>query len=228
MSGKLFAWWKSVEAYLDRSLGSDISTPRAIWLAKLHFLFVDHGFMRTHWSNLFEVVPGVWRSNQPSQRRLKKYKDMGFETVVNLRGTAERSPYLLEEAACRELGMKLITNKLSARRLAKTPRLIALLDTFDSIDKPFIMHCKSGADRAGLASALYLLHIENTSIEEAKKQLSFKYLHIRKSKTGVLDYLLDAYAADNETTPMPIREWLETRYHRRKLQRGYRKGRKLA
>ena len=228
MSGKLFAWWKSVEAYLDESIGSDISTPRAIWLAKLHFLLVDHGFMRTHWSNLFEVVPGVWRSNQPSQRRLKKYKDMGFETVINLRGAADRSPYLLEEAACRDLGMRLITNKLSARRLAKRARLLALLDTFDTIDKPFIMHCKSGADRAGLAAALYLLHIENASIEEAKKQLSFKYLHIRKSKAGVLDYLLDAYAADNKITPMPIREWLETRYRRGKLQRAFRQSHKLA
>ena len=34
------------------------------------------------------------------------------------------------------------------------------------------MHCKSGADRAGLASALWLLHVERRPVAEAMKQLS--------------------------------------------------------
>ena len=40
-----------------------------------------------------------------------------------------------------------------------------------------VMHCKSGADRAGLMSALYLILNQDVSVDKAKNQLSLKYLH---------------------------------------------------
>ncbi len=226
MSGKLFAWWKSLERYFDQDWGNDISTARARRRAKLHFHLVDHGLLRTFWSNLDQIAPGVWRSNQPSQSRLKTYQRMGIKTVLNLRGVTSRSPYLFEKEACRELGIAMVNHKLSARTLARKTQLMALLDSFETIEKPFVMHCKSGADRAGLASALYLLHIEGASIAEAKQQLSFRYIHIRASKTGVLDHMLDTYAADTAINPMPIRDWIATRYNRKRLQRQFEGGKR--
>ena len=53
-----------------------------------------------------------------------------------------------------------------------------------------MMHCKSGADRAGIASCLYLIYKQNMMFY-ATKQLSFKYLHIKYAKTGILDYLFE-------------------------------------
>ena len=53
-----------------------------------------------------------------------------------------------------------------------------------------VMHCKSGADRAGLMSALYLILNQNVSVDKAKNQLSFKYLHLKHAKTGILDAFL--------------------------------------
>ena len=41
------------------------------------------------------------------------------------------------------------------------------------------MHCKSGADRAGLAAALYLIFKKDYSLEEASRELNFKHLHIK-------------------------------------------------
>ena len=221
MFGKLFAWLKSLESRLDRKLGKDISTPSARRRAKLHFHLVDHGILRTFWTNLFEIAPGVWRSNQPSPKRLDVYRKMGIKTVLNLRGQTSRSPYLFEEVACRELGLKLINHKLSARKLVGKKELLSLLDTFETIEKPFVMHCKSGADRAGLAAALYLLHIEGASIKEAKKQLSFKYIHLSHTQTGILDQILKAYAADTRDAPMPIRKWIEKRYDKKRLQNDF-------
>ncbi len=221
MFRKLFSRWKAFERALDHLLGRDISTDRARRRASWHFNFIDHGILRAFWTNLFEIAPGVWRSNQPSQNRLKQYKAMGIRTVLNLRGVTDRSPYLFEEEACRELGMQMVNHRLSARSLVRAKVLLSLLDTFEKIDKPFVMHCKSGADRAGLASALYLLHIEGASIAEARKQLSFKYIHIRASKTGVLDHVLDAYEADTRSEPMPIRTWIAKRYHPKKLQASF-------
>lgn len=226
MFGKSLAWLKSLEARLDETHGKDISTQDARRRAKLHLLIADHGILRIYWKNLFEFTPGVWRSNQPTPRRLKQYKDMGIKSILNLRGTISRSPYLFEEEACQDLGLSLISRKLSARKLPRKIRLLELLDGFETIEKPFLMHCKSGADRAGLAAALYLLHIEGATIEEARKQLSFKYLHIRSSRTGVLDSMIDAYAKDNEKNPVPIRQWIETSYDGKKLQKKFNKSRK--
>ena len=111
---------------------------------------------------------------------------------------------------------------MAARGLVQREVLLALLDSFETIERPLVMHCKSGADRAGLASALYLLHIEGATIAEAKKQLSFRYLHIRGSKTGILDHLLECYEADTAARPIPIRDWIESRYDRDQIIESFR------
>jgi protein tyrosine/serine phosphatase len=74
------------------------------------------------------------------------------------------------------------------------------------------MHCKSGADRAGFAAALYLLLRRDLPVEEAKRQLSWRYLHLRGAATGVLHFLLERYAEDSAEEPMRFRDWVERRY----------------
>ena len=44
------------------------------------------------------------------------------------------------------------------------------------------MHCKSGADRAGIVAVMYKLLHEKAPFEEAVEQLSFKYGHIKQGK----------------------------------------------
>ena len=87
------------------------------------------------------------------------------------------------------------TLNLNARYAPDPKELLALLDLFDSVEKPFLMHCKSGADRAGLASALYLIHSEGKSVAEAQTMLSFKYLHVNDRKTGIMGHTLRAYGS---------------------------------
>ena len=203
---------KRIERALGDSLGADISTPRGRRRAVLHYQLLDHGLLRALWANFHPVAPGVWRANQPSPRRLRTYRRMGITTVLNLRGKTRLSPYLFEEEACRELGLKLVNHSFQARALCHRSVVLRLLDLFETIERPFLMHCKSGADRAGLASALYLMHVENVPVEIAKRQLGLKYIHLPTFKTGVLDHMLEAYERDNRTEPMPIRKWIETRY----------------
>jgi hypothetical protein len=105
-------------------------------------------------------------------------------------------------------------------------------DLFAQIRYPALMHCKSGADRAGIMAVLYKLLRERVSFHEASVQLSGKYLHIRHGKTGVLDAFLDAYAAYNSGKPekdwKPFLDWVREDYDRpaikadfaRKLGRG--------
>ncbi|MEE9388681.1 MAG: tyrosine-protein phosphatase [Paracoccaceae bacterium] len=217
MLNKLSAKLKSAENSLGVRLGRDISTPAARRRAFWHFHLMDHGILRGFWTNLAEIAPGVWRSNQPSPRRLRKYQKIGINTVLNLRGVNTSSPYLFEKEAADTLGMNLVSHRMSARSLVDKTTLLELLDVFETIDRPFVMHCKSGADRAGLASALYLLHIQGASLEKAKIQLSFKFLHLRSTQTGILDHVLNAYEIDTKNSPITIRNWIETRYDGQKL-----------
>lgn len=217
MFKKLFNWARGIENRLDLAFGYDFSTPAARRRAWLHFLLIDHGFLRVFWTNLAEIAPGVWRSNQPSPRRIAKYKAMGFKTILNLRGAKEQSSYYFERNACEAEGIELISARLKARSMVGRRKLLHLLDIFETIEKPFIMHCKSGADRAGIASALYLMHIEGVHVSEAKKQLSLRYVHVKAFQTGILDYMMDVYAADTAETPMPIRKWIETVYSQKSI-----------
>lgn len=189
----------------------------------MHFLFFDHAFLRLLWTNEEEIAPGVWRSNQPTPRRLARLHERGIRTVINLRGTLERSHYLFEREACEALGLRLIDVDLKARRLVPRQDMLALFDAFDRAEKPLILHCKSGADRAGLASALWLLDKEGATLDAALDMMSFRFLHLKNSNTGILDAVLDAYAAHlarcGET---PIRRWIAEVYDPEEIARAFR------
>ncbi|MEL6259303.1 MAG: protein tyrosine phosphatase, partial [Pseudomonadota bacterium] len=88
---------------------------------------------------------------------------------------------------------------------------------FESIEYPALMHCKSGADRAGLMSVFYKIFREGRPVDQATRQLSLKYLHVRQGKTGILDAFFDAYLADTARRPEPFLDWVARGYDPAKL-----------
>lgn len=226
MSTSLKARFREIEHGLRRRYGRDISTPAARRRAWWHFQLLDHAFLRSFWWNLDQVAPGVWRSNQPSQGRLKRYKKMGIRSIINLRGKVKHSPYLFEREACEQLGLTLHDITLSARKLVPREDIQQLIALMRAAEKPFLLHCKSGSDRAGFASAIYLAVIEGVPVSEARKQLHWKYLHLKNDDTGILDYVFDAYEAETAETPMDFETWLNTRYDDRALTRAWKANRR--
>jgi predicted protein tyrosine phosphatase len=91
---------------------------------------------------------------------------------------------------------------------------LRLIETFREAETPLLIHCKAGADRAGLASAIYLLSMTDTPLAEARRMLSLRFLHLRGSKAGVLGRVLDAYAA-HQYALRPT--WVATVYDPAKL-----------
>lgn len=152
----------------------------------------DHEILRHVWTNHDEVAPGVLRSNQPTFGRLQRLRDAGLTAVLSLRGGSAAAQGSIM-AHCAALGLGFHVIPLSARRAPDRESLLALIDLFRRLDGPFLMHCKSGADRTGLAAAVYLMVIEGQEVAAARRMLSLRYLHARWTKTGVLDRLLDAY-----------------------------------
>jgi len=192
--------------------------------AAIDMLVFDHGLLRKVWRNEHEVDGGVWRSSQPDPGMVRRLARQGFKAILNLRGATEYGSYLLEREACRAAGIELVDFKLTSRALPSKEEIRALDAIFARLPRPFLMHCKSGADRAGLAAALYLLLQKGMSAEEAARQLSWRYLHFKGAATGVLHFLLERYGADTAAEPMGFREWVETRYDPEALMAEYRSG----
>ncbi|MEJ6403924.1 fused DSP-PTPase phosphatase/NAD kinase-like protein [Yoonia sp. 2307UL14-13] len=221
MIGRLQKYLERKEQAFRASFGHDITDPKERRRSLWHYKWLDHGVLRRYWHNFEEFAPGAYRSNHPDHQRFERYAKMGIKAVLNLRGVQKQPHYLFEEESCRQLGLDLITVHMGARSAPLRDILSLLLDVFEEIDRPFLMHCKSGADRTGLAAALYMMVQEGKSVKEARKQLSFRYLHIRRIRTGILDHFLDVYEARNAQDPIDIRDWIATEYDADALQASF-------
>lgn len=206
----------------------DLNNPEHRKIAMFHFDWADHQVLRRRWTNFCEIAPGVYRSNQPTHERWEEYAKLGIKTVINLRGASpDRPHYLFEVESLEKLGIKRLDIKLFARAAPPVASINELLHAFRTIERPFLMHCKSGADRAGLASVLYMLLMEKASPAEARKMLSLRFLHIKWHTTGVLDYFLDVYEARNAKSPIGFEDWVNTEYDEAAMNAGFKNGRKI-
>ena len=115
-----------------------------------------------------------------------------------------------------KMGIELVNFRVRSRAAPETEMLLKLPELFSSIQHPTLLHCKSGADRAGLMSALYVLIVMKQPAIEALKQLSFKYLHVKQAKTGILDAFIASYIPF-ESQGMEFMRWVEEVYEPEKL-----------
>jgi protein tyrosine phosphatase (PTP) superfamily phosphohydrolase (DUF442 family) len=216
---------RSWQGQLTRRYGMDISGPSARRAAAWHFQLLDHAFLRVWWTNLHEIAPGVWRSNQPSPERLATHAAQGFKTVINLRGTSRESFWLFEQEACAAHGLQLINLKLTARKAPTREQIGELLQIMADAPRPVLLHCKSGADRTGLAAALYLLVIAGRPLEDAQAQLSFRYWHLRRGPAGILDHILRSYARATQGRSISFLDWVATDYDPEEIAASFRRWR---
>jgi protein tyrosine phosphatase (PTP) superfamily phosphohydrolase (DUF442 family) len=178
----------------------------------LDMLLLDHGLFRLFYLNKHPLSPDAWRSAQPAPHQIAAAARSGIKTILNLRGERVCGSYWLEQAACERHGVKLVNYQVRSRAAPSREEIRGARAVLDQIEYPILLHCKSGADRAGLMSVLYR-HVKlGEPIADAKRELSFKYGHIRQSDTGVLDAFFERYLSDNAKTPMPFFEWVETVY----------------
>jgi protein tyrosine/serine phosphatase len=142
--------------------------------------------------NIHVVDPGVvYRSAQLSPSQLSSLiKQKHIRAVINLRGGKPGSAWYDEElVATRLAGAQHLDLPLSANREPDDTLVRALREMLQSTPRPFLIHCEGGADRSGLASALYELDVRQRSPEEAGRQLTFRYGHFPwlLSHTGAMD-----------------------------------------
>lgn len=188
----------------------DLTTPWGRFKTYLHYLWNDHAYLRLGFSNAHWISPEMVRANQPWPFQLAWWKKQGIKTIVNLRGGFDGSFYALEKDACQRLGLNFVDFTITSREVPIRERVRGAKELFETIEYPALMHCKSGADRAGIMSVFYAHYRLGQPIREAMKQLGPRYLHIKHGNTGVLDYVFEQYLEKGEPKGLTFSEWVES------------------
>ncbi|HEU0070712.1 MAG TPA: tyrosine-protein phosphatase [Alphaproteobacteria bacterium] len=205
-----------------RRARGEMKTPGQRFAAWIEMVFMDHGIFRMIYSNTHRISPKMYRAAQPSPGQVARMAKLGVKTIVNLRGARDGGEYLLQKEACARHGITLIDFPLSSRDAPRKTDARKLKELFDKIEYPAMLHCKSGADRAGLGAALYMHLHEGRPVAEAAQQLHWKYGHFRQAKTGILDFFFDHYGRSTATVQRDIILWSENDYDPEALKRDFR------
>lgn len=157
-----------------------------------------------HVSGNFHVVSNgqVYRAAQmDGQALVRWHQQHGIASILNLRGeNTGEDWYETERAVSERLGITHIDFRMSAQKELTQPEVEALMKIMQDAPKPMLIHCMAGADRTGLASAMYVAGIEKLGEDAAERQLSLTYGHVG------LPWISKAWAMDR--TWERIEPWL--------------------
>jgi len=187
-------------------------------------LAVDHAIFRLVWTNFRAVVPGkVYRCNHPTPARLRRAKQrFGLRTLVNLRGHRKCGSDALSRSTAHAIGLTHLDMAFESRGAPHRDRIERFEAMYRTLEFPMLMHCKSGADRAGLASGLVVM-FEGGTATEALRQLSWRFGHFRQARTGILDAFFLRYRAEAEGR-LAFMDWVRTEYDEVALKRDFTAG----
>jgi undecaprenyl-diphosphatase len=148
-----------------------------------------------------------YRSGQLSAQRLRTCIDhYGIKSIINLRGYhPELTWWQHEKKIADDYKVQLYNISMNSKTLHSKELITTLLTIFETAPHPILVHCASGVDRAGEASAIWLLAHENASKKAALKQLSYRYFHIPPLwGGGTMDFFISLWQG---------KEWAKSAYN---------------
>lgn len=152
--------------------------------------------------NFHTVTTGeAYRSAQLDRDELEHYiRKYNIRSIINLRDEHPDENWYREEILTAE-NLKVIHFDFGGIGTSRPPEIDSvskLLTLFATAPRPILLHCMAGADRSGLAAAIWKVAIDGTSISEAKKQLSLRYGHMPIGPTQVLDTFFDSWSSNRD------------------------------
>ena len=115
--------------------------------------------------NLHKIDDNLYRSAQPTRQGMKNLKLLGIKTVINLR------PFYSDTDEIR--GTELLNEELSVKPWhIEDEDVIRVLRIIRKKENgPFLIHCKYGADRTGVMSAMYRIVQQGWSQDDAIEEM---------------------------------------------------------
>ena len=130
--------------------------------------------------NVGTVAPGlVVRCAQPKGNLDDLLETYRPRSILNLRGGSYADGwYAAEVLAADRLGIDFYDFPMQATRRPSRLELLTLIDLMEHCRYPLLIHCKSGADRTGLAAAIYLLTRQGADPDRALGAFSIAFGHV--------------------------------------------------
>ncbi len=142
------------------------------------------------WLNTAHAVIAnkVYRSAQLSPEALKRVVETKhIKTIINLRGAHPKIQWYQEELAIsKQMGIQHDDVSLSSYQRPSKTELRQLISLLQQAQEPILIHCLSGVDRSGFASAIALILDENASLQQSQRQFSLLYLATSQDSIGKL------------------------------------------
>ncbi len=205
----------------------NLQSPWGRTVAWLYAMLVEHNFTNVLRFNFHRISPEAYRSSQPTMTQLRRMvKKHGIKTIINLKGANPNSAHwAFEKEQCAKLGVTLLDVSIYSRSLPDAARIHRAREVFESVEYPIWMHCKAGADRAGIYSTLYQYFRLHIPIAQTDQLRFWPFGHIRHSSAGKIDYYLERYVEYTRSHPETgLLEWSETVADREQLEREYKPG----
>jgi len=151
--------------------------------------------------NVHTVKPEIlYRSGQLDDDDLAALiRQKGIRSILNLRGVHPQEAWSREETlVAAEYGIDYYAVPISARSVPDMATMTRIARIMKDAPKPILVHCQGGADRSGLASAIFEYAVEGDAAVEAAEQLSWRYGHFPwfGSRTVAMDEAFALFAAE--------------------------------
>ena len=118
--------------------------------------------------NFGQMDERYYRGAQPEPGDYQALKDLGVNTVVDLRN----DPTTYEKGAVEALGMKYINIPMSGWKWTKDEHVEKFKETINDPETGVVyVHCKAGKHRAGLAGAIYRFEKYGWDYDRAYKEM---------------------------------------------------------
>ncbi len=118
--------------------------------------------------NLHRVSADLYRSAQPAEGGLIAAQELGARSVLSL--SVFNADAAMPEAQSGDLQLQLHHYPLVPWAIEQS-QIAEMMQIFESLPKPALVHCYHGADRTGLFVAVYRILYQNWTKDEAKEEL---------------------------------------------------------
>lgn len=119
--------------------------------------------------NFHMVNANLYRGAQPKTGGLKRLREIGVRTIVNLRGADDHTREEEQEAGT--LGLRYYNVALPEFSKPKSQDVQRALEVINAPEnQPVFVHCRRGADRTGTIIAAYRITHDGWTAVEAKKE----------------------------------------------------------